>query len=90
MIFIHLPHTCYRVEESWENSSKIARYRIASHLNTNSNTLIRKYDSNSANFIEMLTENTVDLILSNSIIKERWYDPATHHYCTLIEYQITD
>ena len=78
------------VEESWENSSKIARYRIASQLNTNSNTLIRKYDSNSANIIEMLTENTVDLILSNTIIKERWYDPATHHYCTLIEYQITD
>ncbi|MDP7037501.1 MAG: hypothetical protein QF453_06180, partial [Candidatus Marinimicrobia bacterium] len=78
----------HKVSESWAYSGKLARYRVASILKENSKSLIKKYDDGLTEFVEVMTETSVNQALKNSIIKHRWYDQTNHHYCTLVEYKI--
>ena len=78
----------YDVDESWSYSEKMARYRIATTIKEDTKSMVRHYEDGSNNFIEVLMESSVDQILENAIVKERWYDKNNHHYCTLVEYQL--
>jgi len=80
----------YDTDESWEYSATIARYRIAASLSEDTRSLIREYKDGYANYLEVMIEANVEKVLENTMVKERWYDPANHRYCTLVEYKISD
>ena len=78
----------YDKSKSWIYSSKLARYRLVSDIKTNLSTLVKDYKNDGRNYIQYLSESTVDYILKESIIKERYYDRKNYRYSTLIEYKI--
>ena len=78
----------YDKSKSWIYSSKIARYRLVSDIKTNLSSLIREYKNYGQNHMQYLSESTVDYILKDSRIKERYYDGENYRYSTLIEYKI--
>ncbi len=77
-------------KESWEYSSKIARYEIASELSTEVKTITEDYLSGNQVFTKTLSEVNVNQILENTRIKGRWYDKSDYRFWTLIEYKLVD
>ena len=75
------------LKDSWDNSAKKARLNVAQQVETSHSSLHMNYKGLTSVNIKWIEERT-NVILHNSVIRERWYDKQNNLYYTLVEYPL--